>query len=203
MRKAMIRLGFLALALAPLSARSAPLLAIDVDPATPGVQSSIDLAPGAVFGVDILISGVDAASSVNGFEFDLDFASSVLSATSVTDGGFLLAPLFAFETNLAAPDVNFAEVTLGSGGAVGSGVLARIVFEAVGLGTSALTLNDVILSHVVRPGVAMAIPIEGISNASVTVRPAGGQAVPETGGALLFAVGFTIAGFAIRRSRRR
>jgi hypothetical protein len=198
MRKLLISLGILALAGLPRPAAAAALLAVDVDPGTPGVQGSLALAPGESFGVDILISGLDAATSLHGFEFDLDFAPSVLSATSVVDGGFLLAPVFAIETDLAAPDVNFAEVTLGAGGAVGSGVLARLVFQTLGEGTSALTLGDVILSHVVRPGVVEAIPIEGITNASVRVEAAGGAVVPEPTGALLFSVGSLVVGSAIR-----
>jgi hypothetical protein len=195
-------LSILALAVLPGAGGAAPLLAVDVDPATPGVQSSIELAVGASFSVDIVISGVDAASSVSGFELDLDFASSVVVATSVSDGGFLLAPVLLVESDIAPPDVNFAEVTLGLGGATGSGVLARVAFQAVGLGTSALALNDVIVTHVVRPGVVEVVPLEGIANASVRVVGPGSSPVPEPTGALLFGAGMWVVAARLRRARR-
>lgn len=204
MRKTWIWLGMLAmeaLAAAPRTAWSAPLLGVDLDPATPGVQSSIELAPGASFDVDIVISGVDAASSLSGFELDLDFTSSVVLATSVADGGFLLATVLTVQSDLAAPDVEFAEVTLGLGGATGSGVLARVAFQAVGIGTSALSLSDVILTHVVRPGVVEAVSIGGLSSASVRVVAPGSAAVPEPAGALLFATGTAFVAAALRRPR--
>jgi len=160
MRNAMISLLILAVLGLPQVARSAPILALDVDPGSAGIQSTRTLSPGDVVTVDVVIDDVEAGASLNGFELDVDFASSVLSATSVVDGGFLLPVRLAFEMNLAAPDVNFAEVTLAGGGAIGGGVLARITFEAIGLGTSALSLNDVILTSVLRPGVVVTLPRE-------------------------------------------
>jgi len=196
----MIFLGMLAALGQPERARSAPILAVDVDPGSAGIQSTRTVAPGALVPVDIVIAGVESDASLNGFELDVDFVSSVLSATSVVDGGFLLPVRFAVELNLAAPDVNFAEVTLGGGGAVGDGVLARITFEAIGLGTSALTLNDVILSSVIRPGVVVTLPIAGIHHASVRVVE---SVIPEPTAALLFATGGVVLGLQDRRRKAR
>ncbi len=202
MRKLMIILGTLAAAGLPLAAGAAPILAVDVDIATAGIQSTTTVAPGSVFSVDIVIAGVEVGGSLNGFEFDLDFAASVLSATSVLDGGFLLPVRFPIEADLAGSDVNFAEVTLGSSGAVGGGVLARVTFQALGVGTSFLNLNDLILTSVVRPGVVVTLPIVGITNASVLVADDAGPVIPEPTAALLFASGGVTLAAAIRQRRR-
>jgi hypothetical protein len=111
--------------------QAAPIVAVDTDPGTPGIQSSSELFGVASFSVDIVISGVDAGAPLNGFEFDVHFDPSLLLAVSVLDGGFLLDPIFVVQNDIGSMSVEFAEVTLLPAGASGSGVLATIVFEVI------------------------------------------------------------------------
>jgi len=165
-----------------------PTVSIDADPNTAGVQSSITVHHGDTFDVDVWISDVDASTPLNGFEFDLFFDAAHLSAVSVVDGGFLAAPVFTFQNTIGAVSVEFAEVTLGPGGASGSGALATISFLVQGpQGASALDLQNVVLSASFGVPIATAAIVDG----AVGV-------VPEPTGAVLFAVGLLVAG-----SRRR
>lgn len=180
-----------ALTFTPILA-NAVSLSVDLDPGTPGVQSTRNVAPGANFDVDILISDV---ANLNVYEFDLDFGS-ILQATGVTSGGFLPAPLFlppeVIEADIAAPDVNFTETVIGPGGATGSGRLATIGFFASTTGVTTLTLNDVVL---LAP-FAGPIPQPSLNNATVTISAPTGT-VPEPESFLLFAAG--LLGVLIRR----
>ena len=126
-KRLVILLVFLLL---PLSAEAGPIVSVDMDPSTPGVQSTLTVTDGTSFTVDAFILGVEAAALLNAFEFDLSFDSSLLNATSVFGGGFLVAPASTVESDLLSPDVNFAAVTLGFAGALGSGILANITFIA-------------------------------------------------------------------------
>ena len=146
-------------------AGAAPIVSVDADTATPGIQSTSSVGGALSLSVDIVISGVEASSPLNGFELDLDFDPTLLSAVSVSDGGFLLAPTFVVQNTLGILSVEFAEVTLGPGGAIGSGVLATVVFDVIGDGTSALDLNDVVLAAPF--GEPIPIPISAIADGEV------------------------------------
>lgn len=167
------------------AAQALPIVSVDADPNTAGIQSTINIQNGDSFDVDIVISGVDAASPLNGFEFDLFFDPVRLAATGVVDGGFLSAPVISIQNVIGAMSVEFAEVSLGAIGASGSGTLATISFVAQGAGDSLLDLQNVLLSAPFGVQIAGAV-----NDGSVGV-------VPEPTGAMLFAVGFLVA------SRRR
>ncbi len=177
----------LALALAP-AAFALPMLSVS-NPATVNAGSS--------FSVDILISDVDAGSPLNGFEFDLAFDGILLTATSVTDGGFLLAPLLVVQNSIGAVSIEFTEVSLLPTGASGAGTLATIAFDAILPGVSALDLSNVVLSAPFGVGIDIAAVVDG----SVTVLDPVGV-VPEPSGVLLSAIGFSIVAIRVRSGRR-
>jgi hypothetical protein len=128
---------------------AAPIVALDLDPSTTGIQTSLSTNIGDVFTIDVVVN-LAANELLRGFEIDVDFDNALFNPKDVVDGGFLLvgSGLFEIEKDLFSPDVNFAETTLGvfGQGATGSGVLASITFEAIASGSSALDLNDVILA---------------------------------------------------------
>ena len=161
------------------TASAVPIISVDMDPTTPGIQSSLTVTPTTTFDVDVVITGVDAPG-LNGFEFDLDFDSAILSAMSVVDGGFHLAPVFVVQDIVGLSAVEFAAVTLGPLGAVGSGILASITFDAIGIGSSLLALNNVILAA----PFAVEIALGGINDGTIHV-----ASVPEPAAGLLLALG--------------
>lgn len=171
------------------SALALPIVSVDVDPLTPGIQSAFQAIIGNPLTVDVVISGVDASEPLNAFEFDLDFDPAILTPLSVVAGGFLLAPVFVVENNIAAPDVNFAGVTLAASGNVGAGILATIQFDIVGFGTTVLDLNDVILSA----PFGSSITVGSINDGNV-------MATPEPATFLL--VGAGLAGIAVYSRQR-
>ncbi|MGR3318153.1 MAG: cohesin domain-containing protein [Candidatus Anammoxibacter sp.] len=136
------------------------LLAVIFNIAPAGAEPIVSLDVGSTDGlvvgdsltVDIRIDGVADSGTVLGFEFDLDFDTTVFSAVSVVDGGFLTQPVFAVENDISGSDVNFAEATLGVSSATGSGVLATVTFEILSTGpggvldVTGFDLNDVIVS---------------------------------------------------------
>ena len=61
---------------------------IDADVLTPGIQSNLNPNLGDTISVDIWISGLDGASPLNAYEFDLDFNPSVVTATHIVSAGF-------------------------------------------------------------------------------------------------------------------
>ncbi|MEE8428345.1 MAG: cohesin domain-containing protein [Gammaproteobacteria bacterium] len=175
---------------------AAPVISVDVDPLTFGIQSELRLVVGMPLTVDIVISGVDVASPLNAFGFDLDFAPLLLDPSGGVGGGFLLPTVLVIESDLTAPDVNFAESTLGPLGATGSGILATIHFDTLGVGTSVLDLNDVLLS---APFGVPIIPVS-INDAMVTTMA---TAVPLPPTLFLFASGIGLLGARLRKKNSR
>jgi hypothetical protein len=144
-----------------------PVVALDVDPSTPGLQSHREIAPGSAFDVSIVISTVD---DLHGFELDLGFDGLALSATSVMDGGALGAMAMVLAQDLVPPEVGLTVLRIGGVGVdLGDdSVLATVGFQAgFQPGLYDLDLNDVLLT---APGGAP-IATEGLLDAAVTVVP--------------------------------
>jgi len=161
---------------------------------TVSVSSPMFVDAGTSFSVDIMISDVDPTEPLNGFELDVIFDGSVLTATSVVDGGFLLSPTFVVQNSIGAVSVEFAEVTLLPFGASGAGTLATITFDAILPGFSDLDLTNVILSAPFGIQIGVAAVVDG----SVRVRDSV-NAIPEPSGMLLSAIGLLIVGVRVRR----
>ncbi len=79
-----------------------------MDPGTLGVQSTIDSVMGNALIIDIVVHGIESTQPLLAFEFDLSFDSSFLSAMSVVDGGFLLAPVFEVQNVIGPSEIEFA-----------------------------------------------------------------------------------------------
>lgn len=127
---------------APASAIS---ITVDLDPSQPGIQTIASVPVGAPLAVDVVILSVSIADPLIGFEFDLRFDPTRLTALWVEDGDFFPNPI-ALETDLTPPDVGVAR--LNGGAAVsGQGVLVRIHFDAIAAGIVDLGLLNVVLSN--------------------------------------------------------
>ena len=172
-----------------------PVVSVDMDPGTAGIQSSLDITLGNPFSVDIVVTDV---VNLQGFELDVVFDASVLTATGATVGDFLSAPVFTVQNSVGVMTVEVAALTLGVTGTSGSGVLATIGFDTAGTGTSTLDLTNVILA---APFGIEIFP-EAIEDGSVTVREGGdmGGAIPEPTGAVTFLLSLVVYGTA-RRGR--
>jgi len=172
---------------------AAPIVSIDADPLTPGIQSSFTTTTGTTLGdsftVDVVVTGVESSAPLNAFEFDIDFDFTLMSPTGNTRGSFLpstIANPFVVEANFTAPDINFAMTTIGPFGAVGDGILGSFSFLAFNEGTSILDLNDVILSA----PFGIPIALDGINDATIIANaPGGATSVPEPPILLLLGAG--------------
>lgn len=178
-----------------LNSAGAITLSIDFDPLTAGIQDTLTVSPSGSFGLEVVISDVDpATTNIQGYEFDLDFDPAILSATSVIEGDFLLGEFgtFVIEEDLVSPDVNFALIALGASTHGASGVLAFIGFDVIGTGAVTLTLNNVLLGDSAIP--ANEIPVTTLNGATVTAAsnpppPPNPSPVPAPSTGLLLALG--------------
>ena len=189
--KWLIRLSLL-LAMAPSVARALPVLAVDTDPDAPGIQLSAEIPAGSPITVEILIFGVSGSVPLFGYQLSLVFDASLVSGTSVDDGGFLIAPVIgaSLEPSVSG-QIGYGATTLSSIGASGAGVLARIRLAGLAPGTTALDLSGIVLATVLEPGVVQPIPFDPSQSGSLTI-------VPEPGSALLLALALGLA-HALRR----
>lgn len=181
------------LVLAAAPAAATPLVAIDVDLDTAGIQSTRDVVLGERFEVGVSIRDVEATDPLIGYEFELLFDGSVLTGLDAAPGGFLPPPSLVLDKEIGSDFVRLAEATFAPTGASGAGLLARVALEASGLGLSTLELDPLILSG--RFGQAIAAEIRA-AEIRVVAAP-----VPEPGAALTFALGTLLVGRRISRRR--
>jgi hypothetical protein len=146
---------------------------------------------GTPLALNVLITGV---VDLFGYQFSLAFNPLVLQATGATEGAFLPtagATIFdsgAVNNALGTVTLAFGTLTGPVPGASGSGVLARINFNVIARGNSALTFSDVILLD----SNLATLPAQ-VNNGILT-------AVPEPASYALFALG--LAGLAAWRQRK-
>jgi hypothetical protein len=175
-----------------LLAPAAPARAILIELA----PSNQTVAPGAGVSVDLNISGLGlgAAPSLGVWELDIGFDAAVLNPLSVTFGGGLdvlgfgsiqsvtsgVGTLNLFELSLDfAADLDLLQAD--------AFTLATLNFDTIGLGTSALTLANVLLGD----ALGNALTATQIDGASVTVRQAA-VPLPEPGTLALFSAGLVL-----------
>jgi Cohesin domain len=150
--------------------------------------SALSVAVGQTFSLDIQISSV---SDLYAFQFDLDFAPSVLAATGVTEGTFLLTAGGTFFVpgtidNVAGSISFVADTLIGPvSGASGDGVLAEIDFTALLAGVSPINIsNEILLDSNLN-----VIP-DSVVDGSVMVQ--GSQVIPEPTSLFLILAGMAV-----------
>jgi hypothetical protein len=174
----------------PGAASALPILAIDLDPATPGIQTTAQIGVGEQLSFDVVIVNVDAGAPLNAFQLEVRFDAARLSGVSVVVGPFLAPPTLPIEQGFGTGTALLAATTLGPGGASGAGVLGTIRLEGVSPGTSPLTLANVVLSQ----PFGVELGVGGLGSAELIV-------VPETGSGV--AVGFGLLLLRLRLPRSR
>jgi hypothetical protein len=146
------------------------------------------------FSLDIMITDV---TYLYGFQFDIDFSPSILSAMSITEGSFLPSggsTLFIPGTiDNALGTISFTGDTLLSAlmGVSSNGVLAAISFQSLVAGTSPVNLSNVALLDSNLDDIAFSS-----QNGTVGVQ-GGSQQVPTPGILLLLVFGWV--GFGVSR----
>ena len=157
------------------------------------VPGSTTVGPGDVFDLDILVSGL-GTEIVSAYELDVSYDPTIITATGVTFGSFLGAPLDSLtDFILSSGNVNLAELSfLGDDDLValqpGSFVLATISFLAVAPGTTSLFFEPSPIFEVIDLKGKNAMILEAEAQpGTVIVRQT--EPVPEPG-TLLLLVGF-------------
>jgi len=179
------------------------LLAISFFGVAPALADTLSVSPatfaasvGQAFTLDIVVS---SAVDLYAYQFDIGFDSSILQATSITEGSFLStagATFFIPGTidNVGGTIAATAGSLTGASGANGSGTLVTIGFRAIGAGTSAVNVfNDLALNSF---GEGLTETTSGGS-----VRVTGTATAPEPGSLLLLGTVTFLAAVALRRTR--
>ncbi len=159
-----------------LPASAVPMLSIS--PMSQTVQ------PGQSFSLDVSITDI---LDLYAFQFDLAFDPAILAAGSITEGSFLPTGGATFFIPGAIDNtggtITFTADTLLSPipGVNGDGTIAIVSFQALALGSSAITLSNVILLDSQSAEIT----------ASLTDGTVNVTAIPEPSTWLLLATGFT------------
>lgn len=127
------------------------------------------------------------ALDLSGFEFDLEFDNSIISATSIVSGDVFGLDTFSLENQINSNSIGFSETTLAFVGLdiLSPIVLATISFNVVGVGLDSLNLKNVILSD----SFGLEIGSVSLNNASLTVST---SSVPEPNVFWLFSTGLVV-----------
>lgn len=83
-------------------------VSVDFDLGAPGIQPAATIVNGDSITANVVVS--ELTDTLQGFEFDLDFVSTIVNANSVASGGFLTGQFGEFSTatvNTIPPDVEF------------------------------------------------------------------------------------------------
>jgi len=180
------------LAAALLLAPTAPAHAILIEL----VPTNQTVAPGTAVSVDLNISALTAggAPSLGTWDVDIDFDPAILSFTGATFGTGL--DIFGLGSINGVFDlggtIDIFEISLDFASDLDlfqsdAFTLATLSFDAIGLGTSALNLANVLLGDALGDAL---IPTQ-IAGASVTVRQPV-VALPEPGAVTLFGIGLVL-----------
>jgi adhesin HecA-like repeat protein len=167
---------------------------LSIDPATLTVSS------GATFNVDVNVSNV---TDLYGYEFDVTFTPTVLSAVASSEGSFLTAGGSTFfipgtidnsgGTVAATADTLLTAIS----GVSGSGTLATLTFDAIGGGTSPLTIQNVQLLNSNLNSI-----LYGTTGGSVTVTSGTTKAPEIDPASAMSGLALLLGALAVLRGRR-
>jgi len=138
---------------AAIHAADAPPIAAPAQDSTVWIDPpASSVSPGEEFTVTVCISD---ATDLGGYEFSMGWNASVLTVTNVVDASFLGSTgrtLIPIPPDIEPGTLTFAVGSVGEqAGPDGSGPLAIITLEALGVGTSTLDLYDVTLFDTANP----------------------------------------------------
>ena len=153
---------------------------------------SRDVSPGDTFTINITID--PQGEAVYGAQYDLYFDPAVLQVVEQIKGDFLsqdgantIEIVNTFNNTLGK--LEYGETRIGtSSGVSGAGVLARITFEAAGVGSTDLTLSNVLLSNPSAQPIAGVVLSDGVVNVvsgTPTLTPTPTPTPPPSGGAIV------------------
>ena len=189
--RTLVLLGLLALAPAP---RALPIVSIDTDLLTAGVQSTASVASGQSITVGVVATGVDPPG-INGYDLALAFDATAVAGSGSTDGGFLLAPALAVLDLVLPGSVRRSAISLVPVvGATGDGLLATFSLSTLAAGDVALALSLVQLSGV---GSTQALGLDDVRGATLRI------AAPVSAPGTAVLVGAALLGLATARRRVR
>lgn len=181
------------------TARNAGAATLFVDTIPGGaIDQTLTKAPGDVFGVDILIEN---AADLAGFQFELAFDPSILSAGAVVSGGIFEPDTFPLDTTILPGSIRFAETTLLLTGldVVAPAVLATVQFTVSGVGVSVLDLRQTVLADSLGGPISPILETDGVLNSTAQPAP-----IPEPSVLSLMSLGLALRFVGSRwRARRR
>lgn len=164
---------------------------------------SINTGPAAQVGSTVTYTiEIDDIADLFSYQFSLNYDARYLRALTVTEGGFLgtagttVGGVMGVGEEPGLIDFVYGSLLGPVAGASGSGLLASITFEAIGVGTSALSFFDVIFLDSDGNDIAGLTAPSG--QGVVIAEPGGPVDVPEPASYLLFGAGL-IGAAALRR----
>lgn len=175
---------------------SLALLLLSVPGAARAVTIGLSATDGAAPAVTITVSGIEALAepSLGAYDLDLFFDDSVLAFSSVEFGPFLGGPDDSLQTSgVSGGVVDFAEVSLLFPNFLlqslqpDSFVLATVNFEALATEETLTTVG--ISQAILSDGNAASIGVDPIANVDLLA-----SAIPEVGGAHVYALGLLVVG---------
>ena len=167
---------------------AAPIVSVDLDPSTPGIQSTRTVQQGDLFDIDIFISGVDPTplGGLQVFQLQLDADPNLVSATAASAGSFFPLPLPP-TSNIAGASIFILSGNLGVPAPIGDGVLAHTSWTADAAGTISFSLSNLLL--IAPPDSPIAVG--GINTATLTIESGPSQLSAPPALALLLLGGLT------------
>lgn len=136
---------------------------IDADTGVSGIQSSINVAPGDYFDVDIFLSNLGGPEIIAA-QFGLSFDPSLFFISSVALNNALFDT--SFSETLSNPSGSYAAVGISSSGIASSSILlATVSFDTLSSGVGVIKFRNPAAANTSF----VTIPLDGANGASVAV----------------------------------
>ncbi|NOR70816.1 MAG: hypothetical protein GQ532_14180 [Methylomarinum sp.] len=146
------------------------------------LENSLSSNTGSSISIDIILNNT---LDLSGFEFDLEFDNSIMSATSIVSGDIFGLDTFSLENQINSNSIGFSETTLAFVGldVLLPTILATISFDVIDIGAGVLNLENVILSD------SFGLEIGSVSLNSANLIAESTSSVPEPSIFWLFSAG--------------